>query len=304
MTSAGWERRFQWVSSTDGPSIPLDLLDRRLTEFYSRSTTRAAYQDLIDAPESSQPATELALTRAVVGRRPASVLEIGCGSGRLYRQLRAAGLDGSYVGLEMAANTIEANRVRHPEATWECGSVYGISFSQQFDVVFAYFVLEHCVYPKTALDRLMTFVAAGGSLLLVFPDFVVAGRFASQALGRKRGLARDHLRRGAVVDALVTLYDSRIRLPRALKRAIQRCGPFPVNLNPRCFIEPAQIEPDVDAVYIASTDEVNAWATAQGCAVGFPAGREGHFSENALIEIRPPAPGNQCAAGEGLKSVQ
>lgn len=290
MTSSRWERRFQWVSSIKGPAIPLETLDRRLAEFYSRSATRAAYQDVIDAPESSQPATELALTRAILNRQPRTVLEVGCGSGRLYRQLRASGFAGSYVGLEMAAETIDANRRQHPEASWECGSVYSQAFPPQpFDVVFAYFVLEHCVYPKTVLDRLMAFVAPGGVLLLVFPDFVVTGRFASQAVGRKRGLARDHLRRGAVVDALVTLFDSRIRLPFALKRAVKRCGPCPVNLNPRCFIELDRVEPDVDAVYIASTGEVKAWATDHGLAVALPAGRDGHFAENALVEIRRPA---------------
>lgn len=286
VVNARWERRFNWMSSVEGEPAVLDELDRRLAAFYTEAATRFRYEAVLDDARSLQPATEAALLRAILARRPESILEVGCGSARLYRELRAAGYSGVYVGLEIACETIAANRAAHPEAEWVCGPVDStVLGDRRFDVAFAYFVLEHCTYPAKALRRLADHVRPGGAVLLVFPDFVEMGRLASQALGRASGRARDHLRRGALVDALVAVYDARIRLPRALKRAVRRCGPFPVNLNPRCFLEPDRLEPDVDAVYIASKDEVCAWARRQGLKPSFPAGRQGHFGENALIQI-------------------
>jgi SAM-dependent methyltransferase len=282
-------RAFEWISSVDGNVARLNDLDRAMAGFYSQRSSRQIYQTMIDAEESSQPETEDALRSAILRRAPRSILEIGCGSGRILRQLRHDGFCDEYTGIEMSAELIEANRKRHPGERWQVGSIYTADLpSGTFDVVFAFFVLEHCVFPERALNRMATLVRPGGSILLVFPDFPAMGILASQTLGFVDGRAGECLRRGDLFNALFNLYESRIRLPRALRRAVTDCGPFPVNVRPRCLTDAQHLVPDVDAVYIASKTEVADWGRQRGMTIEFPAGTDGNFRENALIRLGRP----------------
>lgn len=258
-----------------------------MAAYYSEAATRTSYQAMVDAASASQAAAEGALCDAVLARRPASVLEIGAGSGRIYERLRASGYAGRYSGLEMSADVIARNRRAHPEASWVCGSIYDADLpAAGFDVVFAFFVLEHVVYPGRALRRMLSLRRPGGAIVLVFPDFIELGIFASQTLGFVEGNASERLRRGDVLNAAINLYDSRVRLRRALRRAVRDRGAFPVNLAPRCLSEPETVVPDVDAVYIASGQEVADWGRANGLDATFPAGRDGQFREVVLISLQ------------------
>jgi len=98
------------------------------------------------------------------------------------------------------------------------------------------------------------------------------------------GTAKGKLRAGRLLDACISLYDSRFRLPRHLA-ALSSIGPFPVNLSPLCLDFPDIVSPDVDAVYIASKVEVAHWAETRGYSVRFPAGKEGVFKYNAFLSI-------------------
>jgi SAM-dependent methyltransferase len=257
-----------------------------MAAFYGGQARRACYQEMIDAEGNSQPLTEKALRAAVLMSNPSSVFEVGCGSGRLYRGLRADGFTGAFTGLDMSVELTSTNRAWHPEANWVTGSIYAAGVgAANFDVVFAYFVLEHCVYPGRALERMVQLLRPGGTAVLVFPDFVAMGRFASQALGFVDGRAGQVLRRGDVINAFVNLYDARARLPRALRRAVTEHGPFPVNLQPRCLAALDTFEPDADAVYIASKREVADWAETRRLRVKYPSGTQGHFRENALVAL-------------------
>jgi SAM-dependent methyltransferase len=188
----------------------------------------------------------------------------------------------------MSDDVITQNARNHPEAFWRYGSILDAELPEsRFDVVYSYFVLEHCVYPERVLKRALQLVKPSGVLLLVFPDFVEMGRFGSQMLGYRKGRASEHLRNGRPVSAVFALYESRIRLPRALRRAVAEFGPFPVNLNVKCLVDHSEMEPDVDAVYISSKHEVQSWAERHGCRVAYPMGTEGNFRVNALMEIEP-----------------
>ena len=258
-----------------------------MADYYSQAATRASYQVMVDEASASQADAERALVEAVLARHPSSVLEIGAGSGRILRRLRASGYAGAYCGLEMSADVIARNRVSHPDAAWVCGSIYDAELpAGRFDVIFAFFVLEHVVYPARALERMLALRRAGGALVLVFPDFVEVGILASQTLGFVEGRASDRLRRGDVVNAAINLFDARVRLRRALRRAVRDRGAFPVNLAPRCLSEPDTVIPDADAVYIASREEVAGWGRARGLTSTFPAGSDGPFREVVLIQLR------------------
>src|SRR5262249_54867388 len=155
--------------------------------------------------------------------------------------------------------------------------------------VFAYYVLEHCAFPQRFLQSLLDKVKPGGRLLLTFPDMVASKIFESQALGWDQKTAKEHLRCGHIFRALLRLWDARIRLPAALSHARQKVGAFPVNLSPQCLEPGIKIDPDVDAIYVASRAEVQDWAQAQGCQVHYPGGQHPLLLRNVLIEITKPA---------------
>jgi len=283
-------RLFRWVSSSDPMMEPqLQLLSTRMGRFYSQPATRDAYQAMVDAESSAQPVTEGALRKAVLAAQPQTVLEVGCGSGRIYERLQIAGFRGVYTGLEMSPKVIADNQQRLPGAVWMCGSGYDVRLpAESQDCVFSYYVLEHCAFPERFLNNLLRVVRPGGRLLLTFPDMKESHIFGSQALGWDDHTAREHVQSGRIFHALVRLLDSRLRLPCALQRARTAVGPFPVNLAPQCLQSGIKITPDVDAIYAASRDEVRTWAEAKGCTVRFPGGAEGILRVNVLIEIVKP----------------
>jgi SAM-dependent methyltransferase len=286
-------RAFYWVSSIDPTMEPhLDLLSEAMTRFYAKPATRLAYQEMIDSETAAQPELEGALSKAVLSGKPSAILEIGCGSGRIYARLQQEGLSANYTGVEVSPEVIQANRRRFPRATWICGNGYDLPVSPGTqDCVFAYYVLEHCVYPRRLLESMLLAVRPGGRILLTFPDMAASGICASQALGWDDRSAKSHLRDGRVLHAIVRLWDSRVRLPLALRRTSSKPGTFLVNFRPRC-LEPAfNLEPDVDAVYIASRREVADWALSKGCLVDFPVDRKFELQYNsAVIQISKGGP--------------
>ena len=284
-------RHFNWVSSLNVEAeSQLQLLSTRMTRFYGQTETRLAYQSMIDAETSSQPLTEGELRKAILRTKPETVLEVGCGSGRIYERLVQEGMGSRYTGVEIADSVISSNRIRFPAATWYVGTADALPVaSGSQDCVFAYYVLEHCVFPQRFLDNLLDKVKAGGRLLLVFPDIVVSKIFGSQAVGRDQDTAKEHLRRGRVFRSWLRFWDTHIRLPEALRSARQRIGPFPVNLKPQCLEAGIKIEPNIDVIYIASRAEVRDWAQARGCLVRYPGAQHRDLIRNVLIEIEKPA---------------
>lgn len=283
-------RDFQWVSSTKGDKGVLNEVNRKLVEFYSIPSGREEYQGMLNSLDDMPPPNDYAnyILNYLVKKNAPTILEVGCANGRIFRQLRQSGYTGSYTGMEVAEYIIEQNKKRHTDADWVTAGAYSIPFeNEKFDLCFAFFVLEHLVYPEKALVEMMRVVKKGGELVLVFPDFVKSGRLASQQLGLSvEGTAMGKLKKGKVLDALVSLYDSRIRLPKALKNIHKEVGPFPINTNLVCFNPENQMSPDIDAVYIASKEEIMQWATANNYTPQLPFGSEGELDEKAFVVIK------------------
>ncbi len=282
-------RTFDWISSVDGDEGLLENLHSAMTQFYSRESARAPYQEMLNTQDEGRPAggspaaSLLDLIRTADASR---VLEVGCGNGRLYRQLLASSYGGVYSGVELAEHVIAQNRSRHPEAEWAVGAAYELPFADgTFDVCFAFYVLEHLVWPERALREMLRVVRPKGRLALIFPDFVASGYMPSQLTGYTPGSARVKLRARRWLDAMVGLYDSRLRMPWALAANSRRVGRFPVNLRPLCLSFPDLMWPDIDAVYIASKKEVHRWAVDNGFKAEYPAGRQGTFALHSFISI-------------------
>ncbi|MFM6024897.1 MAG: class I SAM-dependent methyltransferase, partial [Dolichospermum sp.] len=95
--------------------------------FYSQQDGREMYQSMIDAIDSQgEIGTDLTSVRHLMPKyicdlKPETILEIGCASGRLYRQLRQYGYQGNYSGVEVADYLIQQNRHKHPQVNWQCG---------------------------------------------------------------------------------------------------------------------------------------------------------------------------------------
>jgi SAM-dependent methyltransferase len=287
-------RQFRWLSSITGDPALLSALNDHMAWFYSQQEGRQSYQTMLESIEESPHPVENSdldsewLPKYICNLQPNLVLEIGCSTGRVYRQLRKQGYANDYFGLEVADYVIQQNIQRHPEATWKCSSAYEIPFPDNyFDLCFSTYVLEHLVYPERALKEMLRVIRQSGCLILVFPDFVASGRFASQQLGFSPiARAAEKLRSGRILDVLVSLYDSRVRLPRALKLARQDVGQFPVNLAPICLSYPDVMGADVDAIYVASKQEIHDWAVSQGYSVEYPSGIEGYFAEHTFMTIQ------------------
>jgi hypothetical protein len=60
-------------------------------------------------------------------------------------------------------------------------------------------------------------------------------------------------------------------------------------LRPKCLEPNVKIEPDVDAIFVASRKEIVEWADEHGLGISFPGGEKGILRSNVLIQLTKPA---------------
>ena len=122
--------------------------------------------------EHDQVVEDLAFYRGWANRHPAAVLDLGCGSGRLFRSfleggaLRLVGIDGSPALLERAAARIEADEVLRGASAdgrleLATGDVRTVSRRERFSLIVLAGVIAHLDGPEDALRVLS---AAGHAL--------------------------------------------------------------------------------------------------------------------------------------------
>lgn len=284
-------RLFNWISSSNSKNADLlNELDKKMSDFYSNWNSRNEYQQMLDSNNSNDPGlAALKLLEYLKKIGKTNFLEIGCGSGKMYGYINEKFNLLQYTGIEVSENVIKNNRIRFPNANWLVADAYNIPLSSEsVDVCFSFYVLEHLVYLEKALLSMLRVIKKNGFLILIFPDFVSSGRFASQFIGlSNETTAFRKLKKGRILDALISLYDSRIRLPKALRNASKHFGSFPVNLSPKCLtVGNIAMAPDIDAIYIASKEEIADWSIKKGYKTLFPAGKNGYFSEHAFVSIQ------------------
>jgi ubiquinone/menaquinone biosynthesis C-methylase UbiE len=250
-------RRINWVSSIDKSNrSKLAELEKRLTEFYA--THQNYYQDIDftsgNWTELSETGYQEILSHARLAKK---ICEVGCGRANILKHNRE--LISVYSGCDFSDGLMRRNASDFPGAKF--GVIQQpnqIPFPDNtFDFVFLVFVLEHSTNPALLLDECTRILVPGGKLMLLCPDFLGTGRMTSQRAGFSEGTASQKLRAGKIIDAFVTLFDNRVRIPLACRNyariAIQR-PLFLINLNPVVFDD--SFTPDVDAVYVSFRDEI------------------------------------------------
>ena len=105
------------------------------------------------------------------------LLDVGCGSGRFLRQMKAVGWD--VTGIEVDAAAVA--RARSVTSAIVVGDVGQLELApQQFDCITVLHVLEHLPDPLGVLSKLLGWLAPGGLLIVEVPN---AGGVGARVFG-------------------------------------------------------------------------------------------------------------------------
>lgn len=227
-------------------------LQKRMAMYYGQSSYHGEFIKGINAnwQEQIHPVQFQLCERIPAGAR---VLEIGCGDGSARQELIARVPNVRYVGIDLVAELWSGR------SGFVASSADQLPFrSSLFDTVVAMYVIEHLVYPARFLDEAWRVLSPGGRILLIAPDFL-SSPMASERIGLTYGSGRMKLAQRRYLDALLTAYDTRlrVRMIRSVRRKRLDNGAvwFPILSEPRCLRQPG-FTPDCDAVYPSCPEEI------------------------------------------------
>lgn len=157
----------------------------------------------LDENIASEAQVRAVLRDAAMLLRPArTVLDVGCGYGRIADCFTANGYD--YLGVDVSPVAIEQARERNPDATFLVADLANWNTTRMFDVVGALYVFVHFVDDDawvSIVERALSWVAPQGGLLIAdqFPaerqqhgEHVVARPFDEyEQLFQRHGFAFD-----------------------------------------------------------------------------------------------------------------
>jgi SAM-dependent methyltransferase len=121
---------------------------------------------------------------------PASVLDAGCGTGRVAIELARRGVDA--VGVDLDADLLAAARTKAPDLSWHLADVATVDLGRTFDVVVLagnVMIFVATGTEETVLANLRTHLTPGGRLVAGFQ--VQSGRLplaTFDALAARAGL--------------------------------------------------------------------------------------------------------------------
>ena len=117
----------------------------------------------------------------------ATILDIGCGSGRLVKLLKRQGFTRIF-GIDIALSALKSSEVEKLNLTL-ASAEEGLPFaSESFDVIFFLDVIEHLRQPFEALQEIYRVLKPDGVLLLTTPN---AGSILRPLLGKRWYALRD-----------------------------------------------------------------------------------------------------------------
>ena len=103
-----------------------------------------------------------------------SIMDVGCGLGYFGEYLRKYGWKGSYTGLDINPDMIEAARKRLPQEEFVCVDILSEEFEQHSDYVFCGATIQHrpkYVDPKKYLEQMVAKMFSLADRALVFDVF-------------------------------------------------------------------------------------------------------------------------------------
>jgi ubiquinone/menaquinone biosynthesis C-methylase UbiE len=119
------------------------------------------------------PSLKIRHAMKVLRRRPradASVLELGCGSGRMLSSIQARDSELRLTGLDLSASQIDLARNSHPAIEFVCGNGEALPFPDaSFDYVVFFDYLEHIEKPPESLAEMYRVLAPDGQLHFICP---------------------------------------------------------------------------------------------------------------------------------------
>ena len=260
-------RKVQLVSAGDASAqVLFEGLHARMMSFYNEESLRREYYEKAQVlNEVWRPGTYHWVLRSMA-TPGLSVLDLGCGSGHAFDNLRGRVV--RYVGVDCSVAQIRKNQKEKLAAggtdngTFLASSLYDVGLpGDSFDIVFSLFVLEHLVWPRRFLRETVRLTRPGGLIVILCPSFRSAGRMPSLPHGGP-GSLKEKVRRADLGGALRHVW-SRLYWPQVVKRRYPS-GRYPwlINLTPACLHEPWAT--DNDALYMVDRAECVAELSSLG----------------------------------------
>lgn len=103
-------------------------------------------------------------------RQPDSVIDVGCGTGRLLHELVTRAAPGRVVGIDHAGSGVQRAGELVPSGEFHVADLYDLRLDERFDLVLCTEVLEHVPDPETAVERLVRLCDTSGAILITVPD--------------------------------------------------------------------------------------------------------------------------------------
>jgi SAM-dependent methyltransferase len=250
-----------FVSALDPSAAPqLRHLEQQMLRYY---TNPAYHEDwIVHANAGWRPGAHDAQL-AAAARIPAgaSLLEVGCGDTAAASELLQRIPNLYYYGVDISIPS-----TRRSELLLARAGGGALPFSRDaFDAVISMFTIEHTTRPDTFLEEAWRVLRPRGRLIIIAPDFL-NNAMASERIGLSYGNGREKVGRGHFVDAVLTTFDSRFRLPAQRRRRARQLESgkytFPIFTNPRCLSLPGFLT-DCDAIYPSCPEEITNYMRAQ-----------------------------------------
>lgn len=239
----------------------LQRLEAALELFYAHPPD--SYYQIADANQRYEPGA-LPFHCHLQASIPAgsTVCEVGCGTAHFCPGVQARGA--AYTGLDWSAALLEENRRRQPGADFLPAST---APEGRFDFVVSLYTLEHVPNPVAYLERLWSLCRPGGRVGVICPAFAQGDLLPpSLFYGLTPRRFSHKVKSGALLDALLHLWDLKVTAPRWQKRVqTLPAGQFWINLRPRILEMDAQeFDIDFDAVHFPRYEDLDGWFRQQG----------------------------------------